>query len=117
VCAFSLLALIVAAAWAQDEREIFRNLTSQSGTIRLQDGVATLNVGPNFSHLSPAGAAIFLTKIWRYPPGAGERALGPLSGDVSDEDAGRSTTANCSRRCSKRRRRRARSARSRDRAP
>jgi hypothetical protein len=39
---------------------------------------AKLNVWPNFSYLSPADAEIFLTKIWRNPPGAGERTLGLL---------------------------------------
>jgi uncharacterized membrane-anchored protein len=110
VCALFLLALVVAPAWAQDERELFRNLKSQSGAITLRDGLATLNVGPNFSYLSPADAEIFLTKIWRNPPGVGERTLGLLlpneidmlgsegwaiviqydeSGYVSDEDAGK----------------------------
>jgi hypothetical protein len=75
VCALFLLSLVVAPAWAQDERELFRNLKSQSGAITLRDGLATLTVGPNFSYLSPADAEIFLTKIWRNPPGVGERKV------------------------------------------
>jgi uncharacterized membrane-anchored protein len=109
-CALLLLTLVVGPVRAQDERELFRNLNLQSGTITLHDGVAALNVGPSFSYLSPADAEIFLTKIWRNPPGAGNRTLGLLlpkdidalgntgwaiiiqydeSGYVSDEDAGK----------------------------
>jgi uncharacterized membrane-anchored protein len=110
VCVLLLLTLLVTPARAQEERELFRSLTLQSGTIALRDGVATLVVGPNFSYLSPADAEIFLTKIWRNPPGTGDRTLGLLlpkdidalgsdgwaiiiqydeSGYVSDEDAGK----------------------------
>lgn len=78
VFALLLVALFVAPAQAQDERELFRSLKFQTGKITLRGGLATLNVGPNFAYLNPADAETFLTKIWSNPPGAGADTLGLL---------------------------------------
>jgi uncharacterized membrane-anchored protein len=78
VFALLLVALFVAPAQAENERELFRSLKFQTGTITLRGGLATLKVGPNFAYLNPADAEIFLTKIWSNPPGAGADTLGLL---------------------------------------
>jgi uncharacterized membrane-anchored protein len=104
------LALIVAPAQAQQERELFAKLRMQAGTVTLGDGIATLKVGPNFGYLDPPDAEIFLTQLWGNPKGSGAKSLGLLvpkdvdalgsggwavvigfdaSGYVSDEDAGK----------------------------
>jgi uncharacterized membrane-anchored protein len=105
-----LLALIVAPAQAQQEREIFKKLHMQAGTVTLGDGVATLKIGPNFGYFDAHDAEIFLTQIWGNPKGSGAESLGLLvpkdvdalgssgwaividfdpSGYVSDADAGK----------------------------
>jgi hypothetical protein len=48
VCALFLLAVLVAPALAEDERDFFRGLRLRSGAIALQDRVATLELGPRF---------------------------------------------------------------------
>jgi uncharacterized membrane-anchored protein len=105
-----LLALIVAPARAQQERELFKKLHMQAGAVTLGDGIATLKVGPNFGYLDPHDAEIFLSQIWGNPKGSGAGSLGLLvpkdvdalggngwavvidfdsSGYVSDADAGK----------------------------
>jgi uncharacterized membrane-anchored protein len=109
-CVLCLLALIVAPARAQQERELFKKLHMQAGAVTLGDGIGTLKVGPNFGYLDPHDAEIFLTQIWGNPKGAGAESLGLLvpkdvdalggngwavvidfapSGYVSDADAGK----------------------------
>jgi uncharacterized membrane-anchored protein len=104
------LALIVAPASAQEERELFAKLRMQGGAVTLGDGIATLKVGANFGYLNPQDAEVFLTQIWGNTKGSGTNSLGLLvpkdidvlsrdgwavvigfddDGYVSDEDAGK----------------------------
>lgn len=73
-------------AWA---RQLWDSLDRQQGTIKLPNGVATLNVPENFYYLNPADAEKILVEVWGNPPGAGANTLGmlfPIEGTPFDSD-------------------------------
>ncbi len=73
-------------AWA---RQLWDSLDRQQGTIKLPNGVATLNVPENFYYLNPTDAEKILVEVWGNPPGAGANTLGmlfPIEGTPFDSD-------------------------------
>lgn len=73
-------------AWA---RQLWDSLDRQQGTIKLPNGVATLNVPENFYYLNPADSEKILVEVWGNPPGAGANTLGmlfPIEGTPFDSD-------------------------------
>lgn len=73
-------------AWA---RQLWGSLDRQQGTIKLPNGVATLNVPENFYYLNPADSEKILVEVWGNPPGAGANTLGmlfPIEGTPFDSD-------------------------------
>lgn len=60
-------------AWAI---EILESLNRQTGEIKLDNAVATLNVPEDFYYLSPADANTVLVEVWGNPPG--QKTLGML---------------------------------------
>jgi uncharacterized membrane-anchored protein len=49
-------------------RQIVDGLTYQQGNITLKDGLATIQLQPNFRYLNPADTEAVLSKIWSNPP-------------------------------------------------
>jgi uncharacterized membrane-anchored protein len=49
-------------------RQIANGLTYQQGNITLKDGLATIQLQPNFRYLNPADTEAVLSKIWSNPP-------------------------------------------------
>jgi uncharacterized membrane-anchored protein len=86
--AFLLPALIAMASFcnAQDtpapkEQEIInivKNLKYQQGTIDIQNGLAKLNVTPDFKYLDAEDAKAVLVKVWGNPPDNSLHVLGML---------------------------------------
>lgn len=62
-------------AWAQ---ATWDSLSPQTGSIKLSNGVATLDVPDNFYYLDPADSEVVLVDVWGNPPGAGDQTLGML---------------------------------------
>src|ERR1700677_2920427 len=62
----------------QEVENIVKNLKYQHGTITLQDGLATLNVPPEFSYLDASDARNVLEKVWNNPPSVSEGVLGMI---------------------------------------
>ncbi len=56
---------------ASEASKIESKLNYQSGKITLQDGLATLNLNPEFRYLSPEDTKITLEKLWGNPDGSG----------------------------------------------
>jgi uncharacterized membrane-anchored protein len=78
------MALILSAG-AQDDQltkaqieELAKNLHYQQGQIKIQDGLATLNVPTNFYYLDPQDAKTVLVKFWGNPPSMVDKTLGLL---------------------------------------
>lgn len=59
--------------WAQ---QVWDSLVRQTGEIKLDNAVATLNVPENFYYLSPSDADKVLVDVWGNPPG--QKTLGML---------------------------------------
>ena len=80
------LALCTAAARAQEPaaapeigaEEFEARLGYQTGTITLQDGLATLRLPETFRFIPPEGSRRLLTEAWGNPPQAAEGVLGML---------------------------------------
>ncbi|MGA2787527.1 MAG: DUF2167 domain-containing protein [Verrucomicrobiota bacterium] len=67
--------------------KLVQGLKYQQGEIKIQDGLATLNVPTNFNYLNPSDAETVLVKLWRNPPSI--RTLGllmPADKTPLDED-------------------------------
>jgi len=60
-------------------REEFEaKLGYQSGVIKLNNGLATLDLPPTFRYIGPEGSKRLLEKAWGNPPGAADGVLGML---------------------------------------
>ena len=77
--------MLVFSAAAQDNQltvaqiqQLAKNLKYQQGEIKIQDGLATLNVPTNFYYLNAEDAKTVLVKFWGNPPAQVERTLGLL---------------------------------------
>jgi uncharacterized membrane-anchored protein len=67
--------------------KLVQGLKYQQGEIKIQDGLATLNVPTNFNYLNPSDAETVLVKLWRNPPST--KTLGlliPADKTPLDED-------------------------------
>ncbi len=62
-------------AWA---RSIWDTLDRKHGKIKLNNGVATLNVPKSFYYLNPKDTETVLVQVWKNPPGASKNSLGML---------------------------------------
>ncbi|WP_158595923.1 DUF2167 domain-containing protein [Oleomonas cavernae] len=107
----ALFAVAPPALAQQDQAEferIVNSLDFRRGAIKLDNGLATIDLPDAFRYLGPADAQTMLTKLWGNPPGAGQGTLGMIlptdpspfspegwavivyynpAGYVSDEDA------------------------------
>ncbi len=69
--------------------EFMAKLSPRSGTVVISNGLATLQVPPNFRYIDGPAARRLLTEAWGNPPGASEGVLGMLyPTDVSPLDSG-----------------------------
>ena len=78
------------SAEAQKMENLVKNLHYQHGEITIQNGIAKLNVPPDFSYLDAADAKTVLTQIWPNPPSAADGVLGmlmPTDKSPLDEDS------------------------------
>lgn len=87
------LGAVAAAQPAGETREEFEaKLGYQTGTIELENGLATIKVPPSFRFLGPVGSERLLTEGWSNPAGAAEGVLGMLvpaaTSPLSDEGWG-----------------------------
>jgi uncharacterized membrane-anchored protein len=86
LCAASLaFALAVGVVQAQgpsrsasSPEEFEAKLGYQTGTVTLQDGMATIQLPPSFRFLGPEGSRRLLTDGWGNPPAAADDVLGML---------------------------------------
>ena len=76
---------LVLTAGAQDNQltdaqiqQLAKNLKYQQGQIKIQDGLATLNVPTNFYYLDAQDAKTVLVKFWGNPPAQVDHTLGLL---------------------------------------
>jgi uncharacterized membrane-anchored protein len=76
---------LVFTAGAQDNQltdaqiqQLAKNLKYQQGKIKIQDGLATIDVSTNFYYLNAEDAKTVLVKFWGNPPAQAEDALGML---------------------------------------
>lgn len=77
------VASVASPAGAQEQsgttREEFEaKLGYQTGTIHLEDGLATLELPPAFRFIGPEGSQRLLETAWGNPPGSAEGVLGML---------------------------------------
>jgi len=83
----ALLAVLTSACFSQDtqpspeasesaRQKLIASLSFQDGAVTLANGIATLNLPPEFRYLDPKDAATVLEKLWGNPPGG--ESLGML---------------------------------------
>jgi len=86
----SIFAAPEGAAPAQNAqlRELGSRITYETGQIKLRDGLATINLLPEYRFVNPAGTETILNGIWGNPPSS-DRPLGmivPAGFSPFDED-------------------------------
>jgi uncharacterized membrane-anchored protein len=79
---FALVVGVVAAQGPKQSssapEEFEAKLGYQTGTVTLEDGMATIKLPASFRFLGPEGSRRLLTEAWGNPPGAAEDVLGML---------------------------------------
>lgn len=79
VAAICLTATARGQEGVETTREEFEaKLGYQSGTITLQDGLATLDLPPAFQFIGPEGSKRLLEQAWGNPPGSADGVMGML---------------------------------------
>jgi uncharacterized membrane-anchored protein len=62
----------------EEIEKIVKGLKYQQGAIDIQNGLARLNVTPEFSYLDAEDAKAVLVKVWGNPPAQSEKVLGMI---------------------------------------
>lgn len=84
ICAVVLLCLPTALrsqkadSIQETAEEFLAKLSPRSGTVVINNGLATLEVPPTFRYIDAAASKRLLTEAWGNPPGASEGVLGML---------------------------------------
>lgn len=72
-----------------EAEKVIKNLKYEQGSIDIRNGLAKLNIPPDFNYLGADDAKAVLTKIWNNPPEVSANVLGmilPANKSPEDED-------------------------------